>query len=361
MQSFKSAKKGFTLIELLVVVSIIALLAAILMPSLTQARESAKAAACIANMHTVGLQLLTYENSNNGYFPTASSYINGSSSAAGYEHWTAAVNPQFYKAAATYYNTASDTTVGYPTASPEYVCPSHTPQGFAPNHFTTTRIPNPPPGQTSSPDFVGDDMQAPRLSYIPNEVILPRKKYSAAYDAQGNAGKTTSGLTLVSADVIDHPQMTILAGEFSDVASDILGASNGSSTVGYKTNRPTNALRSSQSDGGAGVFDGETYTSDNSTPGTVKIYQLTIAEATADFAAAAAAIAGGSAGATIENMDKITYINPTAHASGSNYLFTDGHANKYSLADTLNPNAYLWGTHVWSCADQPEIQQNTGQ
>jgi prepilin-type processing-associated H-X9-DG protein len=60
-------------------------------------------------------------------------------------------------------------------------------------------------------------------------------------------------------------------------------------------------------------------------------------------------------------MDKISYINPNAHVTGSNYLFADGHGAKYSLADTLNPNAYLWGTHVWSCADQPEVQQNTGQ
>ena len=51
---------GFTLVELLVVVSIIALLIAILLPSLRSAREHAKLAACLANLTGIGKASLTY-------------------------------------------------------------------------------------------------------------------------------------------------------------------------------------------------------------------------------------------------------------------------------------------------------------
>jgi len=51
---------AFTLIELLVVVSIIGLLVAILMPSLSRARAQAKLIACMSNLHQVGMSLLSY-------------------------------------------------------------------------------------------------------------------------------------------------------------------------------------------------------------------------------------------------------------------------------------------------------------
>ncbi|MGB9877440.1 MAG: DUF1559 domain-containing protein [bacterium] len=53
-------RKGFTLIELLVVIAIIAILAAILFPVFSRAREKARQAACISNMKQVGLALMMY-------------------------------------------------------------------------------------------------------------------------------------------------------------------------------------------------------------------------------------------------------------------------------------------------------------
>lgn len=53
-------KQGFTLIELLVVIAIIAILAAILFPVFAQARERARAVACLSNVKQLGLGLMMY-------------------------------------------------------------------------------------------------------------------------------------------------------------------------------------------------------------------------------------------------------------------------------------------------------------
>ncbi len=59
---------GFTLIELLVVVAIIALLLAILLPSLARAKEHARRAACLSNLHQQGLGLSAYAADHKGLF-----------------------------------------------------------------------------------------------------------------------------------------------------------------------------------------------------------------------------------------------------------------------------------------------------
>ncbi len=54
-------RRKFTLIELLAVVGIIAILAALLMPALTRARERARRVACASNVNQIGLAITQYE------------------------------------------------------------------------------------------------------------------------------------------------------------------------------------------------------------------------------------------------------------------------------------------------------------
>ncbi|MCU0772564.1 MAG: prepilin-type N-terminal cleavage/methylation domain-containing protein [Verrucomicrobia bacterium] len=69
-QCDSNARAGFTLIELLVVVAIIAVIAALLLPSLARAKQQALRTVCCSNLRQWGIALAAYAIDSSDYFPS---------------------------------------------------------------------------------------------------------------------------------------------------------------------------------------------------------------------------------------------------------------------------------------------------
>ncbi len=68
-------QRGLTLIELMIVVSILAILAAIVIPRYSNANDSAKGSALASQLSTVKKALLLYKTDHNGDYPTTAQLI----------------------------------------------------------------------------------------------------------------------------------------------------------------------------------------------------------------------------------------------------------------------------------------------
>jgi prepilin-type N-terminal cleavage/methylation domain-containing protein/prepilin-type processing-associated H-X9-DG protein len=301
-------KKAFTLIELLVVIAIIAILAAILFPVFAQAKEAAKKTADLSNVKQMGTSQAIYLSDVDDVYMPAYYYNNDLDATRGYTHWSGMLQP-------------------YTKNLQIFVSPGDATGGLAPTNYTTAPTVNlgfgVPGGQTSQNPAVQDN-QAPRLSYTANAAVLPRKR------------RTIDPSSVVSATALDNVASVIMIAPLTDKAPCINDTS-AASGVAFKSHRSTNAfLLTAAGSPYAGEVTAEI--------GRTTYFALTEQIARTVLTTCQTASAAGLSHIAYTQPSRFNKVSNDVIGGSANYLFCDTHAKTLKLSQTLNPNAFLWGT-----------------
>ncbi|HUO07470.1 MAG TPA: DUF1559 domain-containing protein [Phycisphaerae bacterium] len=345
----KDRTRAFTLIELLVVVAIIALLIGILVPSLSAARDKARAAVCGTNIRAICQGMNVYAT-DWGAFPAAYWYKEQVypdqghlTPDEGYIHWSSFLYSGFTNDNGAASNTTNLTAVGKLPAK-AFMCPEFAYGGLPPT--------NPGPrGQQLPSGFVSPypsvtDEQAPLIAYTVNEAVCGRNKWKAGVSYGGDPVGNRQYIFVRPAQV-EASSTTILATEFAQDATLISSDSgSGTGTNVVKTHRPVHGFTAIS----GAPSDGDLYIGSfkSSAPDIFKVKPNPT----------------GTAGATVYAQLKAEQALPGAsgerldwvgrnHGVGSwktkksNFGYVDGHVELKSIFDTLAPN-FEWGERVFS-------------
>ena len=338
----KTNHKAFTLVELLVVISIIAMLLAILVPSLSRAKKIAQAVTCGANKKGLGLGMLAY-TSEFQYFPASYLYpsnVNGgysithqdSSHPYGYLHWSWYL---FYsgKCKPEAFSCPSMTRGGAPRTNP----------GSKQEDWENNQLDQEGRSQASTNSIT--DKQAPRMSVTANAAIIPRNKFTTDLSGGQRVNRFVRG------DEIRKPSSLILATEFYSNWMSV-GVQQGSSYLS-KSHRPICAF----SHLSTGYIDNAVYEAPYSTPGYVygdpsaNLYGIrTLAEIKN-----ASDLLDGGAGHPINAVAR-DHPGPgqsSQYGGCANFIYCDGHIARKTILETMQKRE--WGDTFYSITGRNDV------
>lgn len=335
--------KAFTLMELLVVISIIALLLAILVPSLRKARGTAQAVKCAAQMRSFGLASLAYVTENGGMFPFSYVYPYNAKGnydiynqdvahPYGYVHWSSFL---FYSGRCN---------------AEAFMCPSMN-MGGAPRTNPGT---NKTDWEAAQVDQNGQsqpnnltDRQAPRMSFTANAAIIPRNKFTTIISGGQRVNR------LVRITELKSPNAIILATEFNKNWKAI-GVQQGAGILS-KSHRPILPF----SHIGTGYIGNAVYQAPLSTPGYVygdssDTSGMFGIKPQADIDTASDLLDGG-AGHPINAVGR-HHPGPgqtIKYGGCANFLYCDGHVKRKTVLETMKNRE--WGEVFYSITGRNEV------
>ncbi len=337
----RSSQKGFTLIELMVVIAIIALLIAILLPSLQSARAHAKAVACASNLHHVGLAMASYLYTSKGTYPASYQYpydedgnwqlAQDEGKPFGYLHWS-----HFLYDAGQVNEKAFECPIysngGAPRTNP----------GKKPGDWESEQI------DQNAVSGVNDlvDKQAPRMAYGASAVIMPRNKFTT----QLSGGQRVN--QFVRENSVRHPGATILATEFLNNWKAI-GIYRGGG-VESKSHRPINPFYHVGS--GFNEYKAQTQaagfiygtTSDQETYGVLPLQDVRDKTNILDYTSGISQV--NAVGRHHPHSDPV-YTRKFGGAA--NFLYCDTHVEKMTPLDSVAKRQ--WGTHYYSITGENQV------
>lgn len=325
--------RAFTLIELLVVVAVIAILAGILLPVLSRARDKARGSMCAANMKQLGTGFKMYVNDNNEAYPgvntndlTNAPYANAD--------WSGPVG-QFY---------APD-----PKA---FVCPADRVGGFAPydcaNGFTCKDN-----GSLWLPVVAAQGQYA-----VGNDAVMVQT-FSAATKNDWQMPRKSYAINEVMAT---NASMIVKEGDQIKPDSEIMLCESGDEMCTFAVNTTEASIlgMSGCTNGGSRANLGDAG-------------QLPQACTPAQALAAKAAFRTAGIGPSLASAINIVSLGWDRHGKratapdtdtslkgAANYMMCDGHTERLNLVETLNVNDFKWGKILYSAPDRPKIMDNAG-